>query len=166
VRIRPYRTARNIVEGAVVTFIDITDAKRNERLQASRDLAESIVDAVREPFLVLDDGLRIVRANHAYYRAFRAEPGETEGRPIGDLGSRQWNLPALHARLEKVLQEGTGFVDLEVETELPQLGRRKLHLNARALTPKRGIVAEFVLLGIQEITGSQADASTPEGEIP
>jgi two-component system CheB/CheR fusion protein len=166
VRILPYRTTRNIVEGAVVTFIDITDAKRNERLQASRVLAESIVDALREPFLVLDDGLRVVRANRAYYRAFRAEPGETEGRPIGDLGSRQWNLPALHARLEKVLQEGTGFVDLEVETELPQLGRRKLHLNARALTPKRGIVAEFVLLGIQEISGSQADVSKPEGECP
>jgi len=166
VRIRPYRTARNIVEGVVVTFIDITEAKRNERLQASRVLAESIVDAVREPFLVLDDGLRVVRANRAYYRAFREEPGETEGRLIGDLGSRQWSIPLLRERLEKALQEGTGFVDFEVETELPHLGRRKLLLNARALTPKQGTVAELILLGIQEISAPQADASRPAGERP
>ena len=63
VRIRPYRTARNTVEGVVITFVDITDAKRTERLQAARVLAESIVDAEREPFLVLDSELRVVRAN-------------------------------------------------------------------------------------------------------
>ena len=54
VRIRPYRTARNVVEGLVVTFIDITETSARERVQAARVLAESIVDAVREPFLVLD----------------------------------------------------------------------------------------------------------------
>jgi hypothetical protein len=66
----------------------------------------------------------------------------------------------------KVLQEGTGFVDFEVETELPQLGRRKLLLNARALTPKQGSGAELVLLGIQQTSGPQADASSLVGECP
>jgi two-component system CheB/CheR fusion protein len=163
VRIRPYRTARNTVEGVVITFVDITDAKRTERLQAARVLAESIVDAVREPFLVLDGGLRVVRANRAYYRAFRVEPEQTDGRLIGELGSHQWIIPTLRERLEKALQEGTGFDDFEVEGEFPHLGRRRLLLNARPLSPKDGTAAELVLLGIQEIRGPQAEASTPEG---
>ena len=150
VRIRPYRTARNTVEGVVVTFFDITDTKRSERLEAARLLTESIVDAVREPFLVLDGELRIVRANQAYYRVFRAEPAQTEGLLLSDLASHQWIIPTLRERLEQALKEGTGF-DLEVETEIPNLGRRRLLLNARPLLPKQGAAAELVLLGIQEL---------------
>jgi two-component system CheB/CheR fusion protein len=164
VRIRPYRTARNVVEGVVVTFVDITDAKLSERLQASRALAESIVDAVREPFLVLDGELRVVRANRAYYQMFRVEPADTDGRLIGELGSHQWSIPTLLERLEKVLQKGTGFVDFEVETKLPHLGRRTLCLNARALMFEQGSAAELILLGIRETSEPQANVSEAEGD--
>jgi two-component system CheB/CheR fusion protein len=150
VRIRPYRTARNTVEGVVVTFFDITETKRSERLEAARLLTESIVDAVREPFLVLDGELRIVRANQAYYRVFQAEPAQTEGRLLSDLASHQWVIPTLRERLGQALKEGTCF-DLEVEAEIPDLGRRRLLLNARPLSPKQGAAAELVLLGIQEL---------------
>jgi two-component system CheB/CheR fusion protein len=162
VRIRPYRTARNTVGGVVITFVDITDAKQTERLESARLLAESIVDAVREPFLVLDHELRIVRANRAYYQTFRVEPAQTEGRRIGDLGSHQWTIPTLRESLEKALQEGTGFDDFEVEGEFPYLGRRRLLLNARPVSPKAGTPADLVLLGIQDLSEPQAAASRPE----
>jgi hypothetical protein len=97
---------------------------------------------------------------------FRSEPAETEGRLIGELGSRQWSIPTLRECLEKVLQEGTAFVDFEVETELPDVGRRRLCLNARALTFEHGAVAELILLGIQEISEPQANASSAEGRLP
>jgi len=145
----------------VITFVDITDAKHSERLQAARLLAESIVDAVREPFLVLDRELRVVRANRAYYRAFRVEPAQTDGRLIGDLGSHQWIIPTLRERLEKAMQEGTGFDDFEVESEFPYLGRRRLLLNARPLSAAAG-TAELVLLGIQDLTEPRAEASRPD----
>jgi two-component system CheB/CheR fusion protein len=164
VRIRPYRTSRNIVEGAVVTFIDITDAKNNESLQSARVLAESIVDAVVEPLLVLDHELRIVRANRAYYRTFRAEAAETEGRLIGNVGSL--TIPELRARLERVLEDGTGFDDFEVEAELPGLGRRKLVSNARAFTPGRGTAAALVLLGFEKVPLPEGNASGAETENP
>jgi two-component system CheB/CheR fusion protein len=160
VRIRPYRTARNTVEGVVITFVDITDAKRSERLQAARVLAESIVDAVREPFLVLDGELRVVRANRAYYRAFRVEPAQTEGRLIGDLGSPQWIIPTLRERLVKSLHEGAGFDDFAVESEFLHLGRRRLLLNARPVSTNNGAPADLVLLGIQDLGDSQAEAAS------
>ena len=159
VRIRPYRTARSTVEGVVITFVDITDAKHSERLQAARLLADSIVDTVREPFLVLDRELRVVRANRAYYQAFRVEPGQTDGRLIGDLGSHQWSNSTLRERLEKALQEGTGFDDFEVESEFPHLGSRRLLLNVRPVSPKQGTPADLVLLGIQDLGELQAGAA-------
>lgn len=166
VRIRPYRTARNVVEGVVITFLDITDAKRNERLDAARALTESIVDAVSEPFLVLDDGLRVVRANRSYYRMFDAVPDTTEGRLIGDLENRQWSAPALRKRLGKALQDGTGFEELETEMDLPRLGRRRLRLHARPLTLEQGRGPQLILLGIQQINGPPAEAADPGGGRP
>lgn len=166
VRIRPYRTARNVVGGAVVTFFDITDAGRSERAQAERVLADRIVDAVREPFLVLDDELRVVRANRAYYRVFGAEQENTRGLLIDELGLHQWSIPILRERLEKALREGVGFDDLEVEIEFPHLARRKLLLNARPLSPGPGMVAELVLLGIQQSSEPKADAAKSGGERP
>jgi two-component system CheB/CheR fusion protein len=57
-RIQPYRTLDNVINGAVLTFADITENKRvREELQVARDLAEGIVDTVREPLLVLDGAL-------------------------------------------------------------------------------------------------------------
>jgi PAS domain-containing protein len=52
-------------------------------------LAESIVQTVREPLLVLDDGLRVVTANHAFYEAFEVTPQQTEDTLIYELGNRQ-----------------------------------------------------------------------------
>jgi two-component system CheB/CheR fusion protein len=159
VRIRPYRTARNTVDGVVVTFVDITDAKRSERLEAARLLAEGIVDAVREPFLVLDAKLRVVRANHAFFRSFRIERPQVEGRLVGDLGDHQWITPALRERLEKVLQERVGFDDCEAEGEFPILGRRRLILSARPVSPENTTGAELILLGIQVVDELHTEAS-------
>lgn len=162
VRIRPYRAASNAVEGVVITFIDITEAKRAEHTEAARLLAERISDAVREPFLVLDRELRVVRANGAYCRLFRVEAAQTEGQLISDLGSQLWSTPTLREHLQRALQEGRSFDDFEVEAELPRLGRRGLLLNARPMSPREGSAAELLLLGIQEAGGPQTPAT---GEV-
>src|SRR5207247_10320530 len=67
-RILPYRTSKNTVDGLVLTFLDVTKMKEAERVvEASHGLAASIVEAVREPLLVLHDQLRLVATNPAFY---------------------------------------------------------------------------------------------------
>ncbi|MDP1633629.1 MAG: CheR family methyltransferase, partial [Gallionellaceae bacterium] len=54
-RIQPYRTLDNIIDGVVLTFTDISKRMLAETaMKDARELAESIVDTVREPLLVLD----------------------------------------------------------------------------------------------------------------
>lgn len=163
VRIRPYRTTRNAVEGLVVTFIDITEAKRAERIQAARFLAESIVDAVREPLLVLDPALRVVRANRSFYGAFRVEPAETEGQQVGDLGSHQWNIPRLQGLLEATLRDGVAFEDVEIVHEFPQLGRRRMVLSGRPVSIEDDEKPVLIVLGIQD-AGPASAATGEDGE--
>jgi two-component system CheB/CheR fusion protein len=157
VRIRPYRTTRNAVEGVVVTFIDITETKRAEGIQAARSLAESIVDAVREPLLVLDPALRVVRANRSFYRAFHVVPAETEGQLVDELGSRQWSTRRLRGLLEATLRDGAPFEDFEIVHEFPHIGRRRMILSGRPVLIQGAEKPALIVLGIQD--AGQASAA-------
>ena len=72
--------------------------RRRERM--ARELAESIVDTVREPLIVLDGKLKVISASRSFYRDFQVTPEETVGRPLYDLGNRQWDIPDLRELLE------------------------------------------------------------------
>src|SRR6202040_4228628 len=54
-------------------------------LDDARPLAQAIVDTVRDPLLVLDQDLRVVTANRAFYQAFRMNLQDIHGRPIYGL---------------------------------------------------------------------------------
>jgi two-component system CheB/CheR fusion protein len=150
VRIRPYRTSRNAVEGLVVTFIDITEAKRSERIQAARFVADSIVDAVREPLLVLDTNLRVLRANRSFYRVFHSQSAGTEGRTLGELGTREWNEPRLRAVLEQTLRDSVPFEDFAIVHDFAQLGRRRMVLSGRPVLIQPDERPQLIVLGIQD----------------
>lgn len=145
-RILPYRTGENVIDGLVLTFIDITRIKAGETATA---YFLSIVDTVREPLVVLDTGLHVVSANRAYYQTFHATPEQTQGERVYELGGGKWNIPKLRERLENVVKKDMGFEDYEVELDLPKLGKRKFLLNARRLEQAKGL-PDRVLLAIVE----------------
>ena len=123
-RMLPYRTLDNVIDGVVITFTDITESKRAARERA--EFAENIVQTVREPLLVLDDELRVVMANRAFYALFRVSREETEGRTVKDLGDREWDIPALRDLLSEVSKAGKVFEDFRVEADFPHLGPRAM----------------------------------------
>jgi len=69
---------------------------------APQILAQTILDTLREPILVLDVALRVKMVNRSFYRTFRVKPEETENKHIYDLGDGQWNIPKLRVLLEEV----------------------------------------------------------------
>jgi PAS domain S-box-containing protein len=125
------------------------DHKRAE--QETREYAESIVETVREPLVVLDADLRVISANRSFYKTFKTKPGETAGQLLYDLGNRQWNIPKLRKLLEEILPTGTAFDNFEVEHEFKTIGRRVMHLNARRM-PKKTNETHFILLAIEDVT--------------
>jgi PAS domain S-box-containing protein len=113
--------------------------------------AESIVETVREPLLVLDADLKIISANRNFYRTFKVTPGETIGSFIYDLGNRQWDIPKLRELLEEVLPEKEAFDDFEVDHNFEYIGNKTMLLNARQI--KRVFRKEgIILLAIEDIT--------------
>jgi two-component system CheB/CheR fusion protein len=147
-QVLPYRTQDNRIEGVVVTF----SAAAADALQGARLYAESIVDTLHEPLLVLDGDLRVRSANRSFYEAFRTSPAETEGRPIYEVAGRQLDIAALRGLLSGTLQTRKPLQDFEIECDLPDLGRRSIILNARLLERKDD-AGELVLLVMEDITG-------------
>jgi two-component system CheB/CheR fusion protein len=152
IRIVPYRTADNVIDGVVITFSDITDLKNmTERMEERSLYAESIVRTVREPMVVLNNDLRVVSANPSFYRTFMVTPKETEGQLLYDLGNRQWNIPDLQHLLEDILPKDTQVEDFLVEHDFPEIGRRRMLLNARRVA-QDGPSKQLILLAIEDVT--------------
>ena len=123
-------------------FTDVADACA---------LAQSIVDTVREPVIVLDKALRVIAASRSFYAAFEVRPEETQGRLLYALGDGQWDIPKLRLLLEKIIPEHGVMEDYEVEHEFPDLGNRIMCLNARQVFYKEG-ADTTILLGIEDVT--------------
>lgn len=151
-RIIPYRTADNVIDGVVITFTDITDLKNiTERMAERTEYAESIIRTVRAPLMVLNGNLRVISANPSFYRTFNVTPKETEGHLLYDLGNGQWDIPELRELLEKVLPGNTIVEDFPVEHEFPGIGMRRMLLNARKISHKEP-TKELILLAIEDVT--------------
>src|SRR5436309_12782769 len=86
--------------------------------------ADSIVDTVREPLLVLSADLRVRKANPSFYRTFKVTPEATVGQLIYNLGNQQWDIPWLRKLLEEGWPKDRAFDDFEVEQHFPTMGRK------------------------------------------
>ena len=120
-------------------------------IEEARRYAESIVETVRDPLLVLDADLKIISANRNFYRTFRVIPGETIGSFIYDLGNKQWDIPKLRELLEEVLPEKEAFEDFEVAHTFQDIGHKSMLLNAREIY-RKDIGTKMILLAIEDIT--------------
>ena len=89
-----------------------------------RNLAQSIVETIRHPLLILDRRLHVQKANPPFYRIFGVAEADTEGQLLFDLGNRQWDIPRFRRLLEEVLNHDRSFEDFSVEHDFPRLGRR------------------------------------------
>jgi PAS domain S-box-containing protein len=148
----PVRDEGGQLVGVVMVFRDISEARAQE--QAVSDAlvyADSIIDTVRDPILVLDAHLRVRTASRSFYQDFKVKPDETEGRLVYELGNGQWNIPQLRLLLEEILPKNGSFQDFEVKHEFEGIGQRRMLLNARKVY-RPGDHSELILLAIEDVT--------------
>ncbi|WP_459557384.1 PAS domain S-box protein [Lacunimicrobium album] len=124
--------------------------ERTPLVEDIQSYAQSIVDTVREPLLILDATLRVHSANRAFYQTFHVSPGETEGRLIYELGNGQWDIPDLRTLLEDIVPKSSVFDDFELQHTFPVIGRRAILLNARKLQSDRH--GELLVLAMEDVT--------------
>ncbi len=123
----------------------------NEQLKAARDYADAIIETVREPLVVLNKELRVMRANSSFYETFYMTAEKTEQRHLYDLGDAQWKNEPLRTLLEDILPENQFFQHFELDVTIPPRGRRTMLLNARQIFDgQKG--NQLILLAFEDIT--------------
>ncbi len=150
-RVRPYRTADNRIDGAVLILVDITDLKHSgEEVRRARDYAEAIVDTVREPLVVLDESLAVRTVNTSFYKFFHVGSQELRGRNLYEIAEKQFDLPQLRGLLDRLLAGQRQLNDVEVEHDFRLIGTRTMLLNARRISETDN--AGLILLAFEDIT--------------
>lgn len=147
-RIRPYRTTQNVIDGVVVTFVNIDELKRARESAELRTYFENLFETVRHPLIVLDEHLRVVSANPQFCRTFGVRAKQAAGSLLYEVGGGEWDIPELRELLEEILPKNKSFEDFEVEHEFRQLGRQRLLLNARRVEQAAGLPG-LILLGVE-----------------
>ena len=126
-----------------------------DAIQNAVTLAESIVDTVRDPLLVLDQELRVVTASRSFYQTFRLESDQVSDRLLYEIDGGQWDMPELRHLLEMIAKDGTTIEGYEVDRAFPAIGPRIMLLNARKVFYEAGTHAT-VLLAFEDITDRRA----------
>ncbi len=153
-RILPYRSLDNYINGAVITFSDITALKLLEtRLQEHARFTDSMQAIVREPQLALDAELRVLSANQAFAELMRQPVPALVGRPLTSLAGGAWQQPALLQQLRALLDlriPTTEFDDLALRLTLPGLGMRQVLLYGHRLLHE-GQPTGQVMMGVRAV---------------
>ncbi|MFC4454416.1 chemotaxis protein CheB [Deinococcus sonorensis] len=163
VRINPYRTSDNFIDGVVVVCTNIDTLKTLEsQLDRSSLNSEALLNAIRLPMLVLDDDLKLITANRALYELLRVSPEQARGQRLFDLGSRQFDLWELRERLQDMIVTDVPLTQYVLDLDVPGHGVQKMKVEAWPVLSPDGSAAEH-LMTLENVTAI-VHAVSQEGE--
>ena len=168
-RIRPYRTSDNKIEGLVVVLVDIDQLRSSQQhLIEARDFSLSVVESVPTPVVVLNRDCSILTVNTAFRELLQMRTSELVGRSLPDLAHHFWGLSRLSEQLQKLLggPAGSSFT-LEHESKTSDVKTLLIRGSALANDGDRVLLVtmEDITLRRQAELALNQHNQTLEGEV-
>jgi two-component system, chemotaxis family, CheB/CheR fusion protein len=145
-RVRPYRTSGNRIEGTVLALIDIDQIRR------AREFADSIIESVKIPLLLLGNDFKIKLTNFAFRSMCGLKEGEHKDKLLFEICGGSWNLPELQKALVRLVKSEEEIEFLEVEQKSERSETKILSIDARRVQPDG---ENQILLGVMDITNQK-----------
>ncbi|WP_141731678.1 CheR family methyltransferase [Oligoflexus tunisiensis] len=105
-RITPYKTAANVIDGVVIGFSDITE---QNRLEKSAAMYQSICEKIPNGLLVFDQNEKVIFANEEFCNCLGLRSAELPSTTLNDLG--------IHGIPQHDKRSWTGKIRLQGELE-------------------------------------------------
>ncbi len=148
-RVRPYRTSENKIDGLVIILVDVDKIRRSEAAtREALEFSRAVLEGAQAPLLILNADLTLHKANAAFRALSGLADGDLEGRRASELLSLIWGFDSLQRPFEG-LSEGSSVTGFEVEHEAAGPPPRVLRLNARALNRGSG---RIILVMLEDVT--------------
>ena len=114
-------------------------------------ISKSILSALTEPVLVLDDSLKAVMANRAFCSTLMISPDDLKDQSVHDLATFEDVHPRLRPVLEAAIAHNFQAEGVEIECTQPPEERLVLLLSVRRVHVQEGPV-ELILVELRDIT--------------
>ncbi|MGE5411579.1 MAG: CheR family methyltransferase, partial [Clostridiales bacterium] len=155
-RIMPYRTVENIIDGVVLTFTEITFLKTasekldqlNYAVKAEKEYADSIIHIVHQPIIVLNSNLLAIAVNDSFCMQFGLKKSQALNKSIFELGKGQFNSPEFRKMLEQ-LDDAAQFEDFPIKVNLEGNIEKLLNVNAKKIQ-REGIQSYMILICVDQ----------------
>ncbi len=150
-RVRPYRTADNKIEGVVLVLVDIDDVRRSQQeLREARDFARAVIEGFQTSIVVLDMNLRVRSVNSAFRALSGLSTDSLETRSFPEIAALLWGLDKLRPKLESLAQQTNGLGAFEIEHDWNQgVEQRVLRIWAHPLLTDGD---RIILLTVEDIS--------------
>jgi PAS domain-containing protein len=153
-RILPYRTMDNRIDGAVLTFADIGDQKITQAtMESAGRMMELTLERVRhafdmnpDPIAVLDRQGRIDHCEHATVRTVWHRPKQSQRYGLSEPA---WHLSTtieLKSELAAAIRKGKGFSTRLVELKSPEGSQHSLSMAGLSRAAMTTPIAFFCIL--------------------
>ena len=155
-RIRPYKSLDNKIDGAVLSLFDVDILKRSEqRAELAQGFAAAVMESTTQPLAVavLDAALQVRHVNAAFASLLLLSPEAVKGHALVELGGAAWRL-----------DEWQPQVGLPIGATLPDIAKdpagrwpRPLRVAGR-LVPSPEFESSMVLVSVTEEPAASRDA--------
>jgi two-component system CheB/CheR fusion protein len=140
-----------MIDGLVISFVDIGRLKKAEQTAQAAYLTMAIVNTVRQPLLVLDDKLQIHTANPVFNQAFNIKNENLTGQSLFAINESVWDCAQLRNHLTETLKSNIAFGEYYLDAKFPDMGKKRLMIDGRILKQSPGSPA-LILLAIEDVT--------------
>ena len=147
-RVCPYKTRDNQIEGVLMVMLDVDLIYRaRDEAQKSADYSRAIVETIHDALVVVDSEFRILSMNRSFCDLFHVSVQDMERQSLFGTGAGQCSDPQLRELLQDVLANGNEIKDFELDQDFPEIGRRRLVLSGRQIR-----MSGTILIAIEDVT--------------
>lgn len=122
VRIIPYRTVTNIIDGVVITFLNIHAQKKAENLLSSlkndllviQDIHHSLLDRFNHPAMLLNQNKELIFANKKFLAKYKFKLSEIQQKPVADLKT-DWSKEKLNDLIDKLVTSNKPVLEHDMD---------------------------------------------------
>ena len=144
-KIRPYRTLDNKIDGVVISLFDVGIMKKSfEDALKGKKFAEAVFNTVREPLIILQSNLAVKEANKSFYLKFELMKDEVIDKSIYDIGNGEWQNPQFKKFIEQIRLDNFAK---DFELVIKDSTSKNLILNAQKFSDTED---DYILIAIRE----------------
>jgi two-component system CheB/CheR fusion protein len=154
-RIRPYKSLENRIDGAILVLFEVDASRRGDLSQQYPSAAlESLIDGLDSPLVMLDPELRVKFVNQAFLSAHALKRESAVGHLLYELDGSRWDNKSLRAVLNDSWSSQSPARNVRLRLDPQGDGAGALRLNARPIPSHDGRSGVLLVRLEEESTSS------------